>query len=212
MICRILGPVLVVLLLISGFILFANPTVWWKIELSVAVSGTYKCQNSNHPFSGQYSISAEWRGAMERDNGDYILYQGSDRITSLDWEEDNNKSKPTGSGTPKLKLNYVLRKQGIVHFDFEIFSVMIPLNKNKKGYNLILPRSAENESLHRKIQYNKGVVSGSNGIQLLENRIYKEKTIQETFNWKWFREQGNLSSKHSVEVVIRIKKIGKDNA
>lgn len=214
MICRIFVLTLIISLIIPHQVIALDHTVWWTIDISVSVTGTYKAFEGKEALYGHYSFRGVWLGAMERDNGDYILYQGSDRILFMKWIEEMNQKKHDQSDDihPKLKLNYVLRRDGKIHFDFEIFSFQVTLEKSQKKYNLILPRSAENDSINQGIHYNKGVVSGSNRIELLENRIYKESSIQEKFEWNWSKKQGKMSSNHSVGVVLRIKKIGKENS
>jgi len=213
MICRTLSLVLVIFLLVTSFGFTGDSSFWWRIELSISVTGTYKFLKNKELFYGHYSFSGLWQGAMERDNGDYILYQGNDRILDINWIEEHNQEKfdQTKSVKPKLKLNYVLRRGGEIHFDFETFSFLVPFENHRKKFSLILPRSAENDSINQKIQYNKDVFSGTNRIKLPENRIYDEPSIQKKFEWSWKRKKGELSSTHSVGIKLKIKKIAKED-
>lgn len=209
MTCRTLFTVLVMFFLIPGIVSTTESGIWWQIELTVSVSGTYQLVANNEPFSGHYSFKGIWQGAMERDNGDYILYQGGHRVLTLDWVERYRKRQinQAGSVKPEVKLNYVLRSKGNLDFDFEIFSVLVPLETSKKKYNLILPRSAENDSIDRKNQYNKGVNSGANLLRLTEQRVYRERTVQKKIRWSWNRKLGDFTSEHSVDVVLLVKKV-----
>lgn len=192
---------------------------WWQIEIAISVSGEYEYRNNINTSKGEYSFDVVLFASMERDNGDYLLYKGEKKIESISWKEvlyqkneSNKKVDLSKSISPVIELYYVMRREGKIHFDCAISSIPLPFASKKPAKKLILPRSAENEYINPKTQYNSGIVKGSNRVDVTETRIYQEKEISEVFNWSWqgARTAWPLgSSSHSVELKLIIRRLEK---
>ncbi|MCK4836863.1 MAG: hypothetical protein KAT17_09505 [Candidatus Aminicenantes bacterium] len=203
-----------ILILFSLFLNFStqvvdsNPAVWWTIELDISVQGKYQFTRDQKVISGSYQFRLFYQGAMERDNGDYILYQGESRVNILEWNEKvddkiislNNKLKP------RIKLNYVIRKNKHIQVDFETYLTFKYFNHLGKAFKISLPCSAENHSIRPESRYNIFVKEGSNKISVPENRIYKQDDIHKVFRWDWEKIKSGKRQDHSVVLALKITK------
>lgn len=153
---------------------------------------------------------------MEKDNGDFILYHEDYKI--LHWEAQESSSNPDTLSTlftddfsddPSLNMNYVLKREGCIYFDFSVEGFEIPQNKSEHKFYLNLPASEENSERFSEIEYNTFVYKGSNSVFLEERKIYIE-SVKKDFSWKWKRQGWQmgkqilifLSQNHEVKVEI----------
>lgn len=178
---------------------------WWEVELEMSVTGNYRFKENNNTHNGEYSFEIHSTGALEQDmSKDYILYGGEPEITALNWKESisNGRNSPETINLeekikPELRLNYVIKENGKIYFDLEVF-LKGPFDR------FLLPRSALNKSINKKDKYNKNIVKGSNRVMVPEKPILgKEETIRE-FNWVWRRDKEGLLHSHSVVLKIKI--------
>jgi hypothetical protein len=181
-----------------------SPPLWWTIDIYISAEGKYQYPDNQQGISGVYDFQLKWQGAMERDNGDYLIYQGEDSLVSLKWSESQNNKIFDLCQTikPKSKLNYVVRKKNSIHFDFEIFSFITA--RGNASFEIILPCSAENGLINPQKKYNRGVVTGSNEIYVSEKHLYQEKRIFEKFQWEWKRKGKSHNQDHTVVLEIII--------
>ncbi len=186
---------------------------WWRIGMVISVAGEYEYKDNQNNFDGYYSFQIKLSAAMERDNGDYLLYKGEQSLEALTWKETlhhkagtSQEHELSGKINPLLELNYVLRlrKPGKIRFDFGIPSIPLPFNSPKPLKQITLPRSAENESLDPGTGYNKGIVTGSNQVELIDGRIYSEEEVENLYNWTWQTKDRTWSNSHRVELKLRI--------
>lgn len=192
-----------------------GPT-WWKIKLVLDSKGNYNIRERSHSYPGNYSFTIVWTGFMEKDNGDFILYHEDSKL--LHWEAQESSSNPDAMNTlftvdfsdePFLNMNYVLKREGNLYFDFSVKGFAIPQNESKHKYYLNLPVSEENSERFSEIDYDTYVFKGSNRIFLGEQKIYI-KSVKKDFSWKW-KHQGwqigterlvHFSHIHEVKVEI----------
>ena len=165
--------------------------LWWEIEILLSSSGAYRIEESDSSYVADYCFELLWTGCMEKDNGDYLLYFENSEIISFYAEETGiypefTKIMKTDDfqDKPSFKLNYILRKGENLHFDFFVRSFLIPKNKSKRKYQLILPASKENSRRSSEIDYNSYITQGSNLIFLEEKEIYCD-TVEKKFFWRW---------------------------
>lgn len=191
---------------------------WWQIEIVISAAGEYEYRKDGNTAAGKYAFDILLAASMERDNGDYLLYKGGTRIEKISWDEtryDRNGVKKVFDLSEKIapaaELYYVMRREGKIHFDYAISSIPLPFGVEKPALNLILPRSAENETINPKAQYNSGIVNGSNVVEVLEAKIYREKEMAKEFNWSWGRKgtKPPASSSHKVKLKLKIKRLEK---
>ena len=192
--------------------------LWWEIKILLISSGNYRIDERNSSYSAHYSFTLLWTGCMEKDNGDYLLYYENSELISFKAEEKGIFPESTKiictddfHDKPSFKLNYILRKDENLHFDFFVKSFLIPKNESKRKYQLCLPASKENSLRSSEIDYNLYVAKGSNLIFLEEKGIYLD-TIEKKFAWKWKYQKPHIprsmpaffSNSHDVKVEISI--------
>jgi hypothetical protein len=224
-----LGPLPLLLLLLplapllsSGFhpldkTLNRTP-LWWEIEMLVTTSGEYRQEEKQIACSGRYSFSILWKGSMERDDSDYLLYCLSSDL--LDWEAQEKAISP-GRATiltvkdfeekPCLNLNYILKKEENLHINFEVQGFMVPRSASLDKFYLPLPVSKESSQENSPIDYDTYIVKGSNQVMIGEKDIYLGRA-EKKFSWTWKHQQwllkSNLpvfdSSSHEVKVKVTI--------
>ena len=232
-ICREMAKKLLILLSISLFtvphllppaysFLFPHSDqvlpLWWEIKILLTSNGNYKIDERNSSYSAQYSFTLLWTGCMERDNSDYLLYYENSELISFEAEEEGIFPESTKiicsddfHDRPSFKLNYILRKDENLHFDFFVKSFLIPQNESERKYQLSLPASKENSRHSSEIDYNLFVYKGSNLIFLEEKEIYLD-AVEKKFAWKWKYQKPHIprsipkffSNSHDVKVEISI--------
>lgn len=194
-----------------------NP-LWWEIKLKLETQGKYNIEDRNALYSGSYSSTFLWRGSIERDNGDYILYHFSNEL--VQWEATETAklperikilTTPDFIDKPSFKLNYVLRKEGNIYFDFIVLGFSVPQSNSSESFYLVFPSSKENSQSISDINYNFFVRKGSNQVTVEDSQIYCG-GVKKNFNWTWKREQwldkgGQsllFSNSHEVKVTLTI--------
>jgi hypothetical protein len=219
-----------IVLMLAGFLLSASgqdqPTkkespFWWQVELRISVNGTYNYRVNNKGFEGNYSFIAIVLGTMEEDEDDFIFLQAYQEIQGNKWREvvfngtGRIGTELGGKIKPEATVNYVFHEKGVLSFDFDFKSIQVPFVSAvfpKPVKSLQLPESAGDDSVYAKINYNKGIVGGSNRVTLAGKDIYKKnkKEINLVFQWKWKEENNgtneNTSWKntHRVETKLKI--------
>ena len=183
--------------------------------MEISVSGKYESSNNDLMFSGTYSFDMICEASVERDNGDYICYKGHNKLSNIEWDEiigkqspDNKKHSISEKIKPQLKLNYIVRENGYIYFNFEISSVWAPFD-GQSLKRILLPRSAENEIVSPKIKYKKYIIRGSNKIELLDSNIYIKNKLQKKFTWKWKKKEPTWENQHTVNLKLYIERFNK---
>ncbi|MFQ6084633.1 MAG: hypothetical protein ACE5WD_14940, partial [Candidatus Aminicenantia bacterium] len=183
--------------------------------------GHYELKSKSNPFSGEYCFTIHWRGSMEKDDSDYLLYQGEvkvkvwkgkERMFFFGFFSDFEEVDLAQNSPPELKVNYILTKKEKIAFDFTISGFQVPQFESEFKKVLQLPCSAQNEFINPHSKYNKSVINGSNQICLNEKEIYTGETVHKTFNWEWKKSErfftdnyiSTLLNFHKVEVELKI--------
>lgn len=197
-----------------------EPGTWWEIQLSMTSSGNYRYYY-NEVITGEYSFKLVSNASIEQDNsGDYILYQGSEQVSIINWSE-KSAVKGTEKGTekedstvsssdlskilsPSMRLNYVIKKDGELYFDFDVFLKNPPPDKAHPFNQFLLPRSALNQGINPKDKYNKYVRSGANEVKIAEKLFLKQLETGKSFRWEWQRDNPDFFNFHSVDLELKI--------
>jgi len=196
----------------------SEKAIWWEIKLELKTQGKYRLEDSPALYSGNYLLTFLWRGSTERDNGDYILYHYSNEL--LQWQAEETANLPTFikilttpdfMERPSFKINYILKKEDHLYFDFTVNSFFVPVNASLENFYLHLPSSKENFQLISDINYNFFVRKGSNQVAVKESEIYRG-PVEKNFNWTWKYQQwldkGNriifISNGHEVKARLTI--------
>ena len=189
---------------------------FWTIKMEISVSGKYESSNNDLMFSGRYSFNIICKAGIERDNGDYICYKGHNKLSNIEWKETigkellNDKEQDISDKIkPQLNLNYIVRENGYICFNFEIPSVWAPYEAQNFSRRILLPRSAENEIVSPKTKYKKYIISGSNKIELKDSNIYINNIVQKKFKWKWKKKEPTWENQHTVNLKLYIERFNK---
>lgn len=159
--------------------------------MTITVKGDYRQDAREIMHSGTYAFTIVWTGAMEKDPDDYILYHTSCELTR--WEAEERAAYPQEIRTlttqdfpdkPELKVNYVLKKDGGLYFDFFIKGFEAPLSAAPDHFPVQLPASEENTSGPAGSSYNPHVQTGSNKV-FLEEKQFEKASLEKDFAWSW---------------------------
>ena len=184
----------------------SSPPFWWAVELRISVQGDYRMVRENLPVNGRYQYRFFWRGSMERDNGDYILYQGDRELLFLKWHEAlRNRIRDLSSLIkPEIIVNYVIRKDEKLHVDFNIRSPLSEAESAGSQMAIHFPQSAEHERIDSTVRYNRWIEQGSNEIAVTEDPIYRLTETNGQFKWDWRLKKPDRMQSHSVQVEFRL--------
>ena len=171
--------------------------LWWPIEVSGEASGAFDIQIGTIRVTGTYRFNFSWEGSMERDNGDYILYQGTSGVSDMDWQETHRdiytgkiSRIPTSERSPEYQMTYLVREGDVLTFS----GAFLPLVLNAPdhtSYTVWLPRGAESPTHGLPHRYNRDVIGGSNRLDVVEKQIYRKDHTTRKFVWRW-RRNGQL--------------------
>jgi hypothetical protein len=159
--------------------------------MTITVQGEYRQDAGEVVHSGTYAFTIIWAGAMEKDPDDYILYHNSYELKR--WEAEERAAYPEEMrifttkdfpDKPELKVNYVLKKDGRLYFDFFINGFEVPLSPAPEHFLVQLPASEENTSGPAGGSYNTHILTGSNKI-FLEERQFEKASLEKDFAWIW---------------------------
>jgi len=190
----------------------------WSVKMTVEVRGEYKVDTRQVKYAGAYAFAFLWTGTMEKDDEDYLLVHNSCTLTKWEIEE---KADSAGSlhiltadefpDRPELKVNYILKMEGGLHFNFAVEGFDVPKNVSSESFYLCFPASQENRAQWAGIDYNLFVKKGSNKIAMDEARIQRG-SAEKIFSWTWshqawVQKQEQVvfqSNNHEAKVKIEI--------
>lgn len=190
-----------------------EPGTWWEVQLNITINGSYR-YNFNDTAAGEYVFKIKSTASIEQDySGDYILYPESEQVSVVDWKE-KRREKENGTiststdfskiMSPSLRINYVIKKEGELYFDFDIFLKNEIFNSPHPLKQLLLPCSALNHEINPKNKYNRDVRKGSNEIKIAEELFLNQLETIKSFGWEWQRDNPELFNSHSVVLELRI--------
>jgi hypothetical protein len=203
------------------FFLPAQATpLWWDIKVVLYADGEYKLEQKKISYSGDYSFKIVWTGSIERekDDQDYILYHQDCYFSH--WKAKEKKISPESVQTkvekdfktkPTFHLNYILRKEERLHFDFMVEGFPIPQNESDDKIYLHMPCYSESSKLNPLMEYDSFIIEGSNQISLGEKEIY-DAPLKREFCWAWklqkwtigFSYPTRLTNLHKAKLKISI--------
>lgn len=163
---------------------------WWEIEILIETKGTYSLTRKDVSYKGDYSFVLEWTGCMEQDDEDFLLFHEDWDLRS--WEANEKAISPSSrvalstsnfQEKPRFRLNYILKRENSLFFDFAVLGFTIPQHMSEGNFLLTLPVSAEYAD-QAGTSYNVHVIRGSNRIVLQEKTLKKEK-VKKSFAWSW---------------------------
>ncbi|MEW5900987.1 MAG: hypothetical protein AB1715_05945 [Acidobacteriota bacterium] len=191
---------------------------WWEIVLTLRTAGDYKLDEGDSVFVGHYAFSVRWTGCLEKDDHDYLLYRFDCQVD--DWKAEERASRPEATGfvrieefgeKPVFNLKYFIRQGKDLHLDFVVERLAFPQFGGEETLPLLLPSSAQNGQREAAVDYNSGVIKGSNRVVLEEEEIYRG-PVAKTYAWSWKHQQWLLrqqrtvfaSQDHDVEMSLSI--------
>lgn len=194
---------------ITPSVLSGSGSVWWEATLRMEVKGEYQRMAGTENRLGEYAFVVISHSSMELDpDGDYLIYPGPWRVEGLTWREAPAAPWPadqtdSADDTPikkerikdlsqhirvEFRLNYLLREHEMIIMDFETMMKKTPEGPEWESLGEVaLPRSELNHSIHPGDKYNRGVVEGSNVIQISE-ALTRPPQGRESFRWRWKRD------------------------
>jgi hypothetical protein len=191
---------------------------WWEVRVDLKTDGDYRLDGGGPAFSGHYSFSVCWTGWLERDDHDYLLYRLDSRLSDWKAHETSLLAESNGALTtedfeerPAFALKYFIRDGEDLRLDFIVGGMAVPQASPDDSFALLLPSSAQNGQKESQVDYNAGVIKGSNRVELPESEIYAG-PVAKTFTWVWKHDQWLpqarrtvfTSQSHRVEVSVSI--------
>jgi len=164
---------------------------WWEVKMTITVQGEYRQDAREVMHSGTYAFTIVWTGAMEKDPDDFILYHNSYELAH--WQAEERAAYPQEIRTlttqdfpdkPELKVNYVIKKDGGLYFDFFIKGFDAPLSPAPEHFSVQMPASEENALGPAGGSYNPHVQTGSNKV-FLEEKQFEKASLEKIFAWTW---------------------------
>ena len=190
--------------------------IWWEIVLHLTIDGEYKLEQKETSYQGNYSFTILWKGCMEADDLDYIIYHEDCRLQK--WKAREKKVSFGSSQTktsedfrekPVFHFNYIIREKENLRFDFFMDEFSIPQNESTYQLSIFLPNSSDVSEPKSGISYESFITKGSNLILLKEEDIYLSNVSKE-FAWNWIQQKWfpksliptRFTNQHKVKVKV----------
>jgi len=175
----------------------------WDIDVLLSSTGEYRIRKANTIYLGTYTLKARWKGCMEKDEEDFLLFHESCDLLEWDIQETANfpdsvllLTKKEILDRPIFDFRYLLNRGGDIHFDFIVRGFYVPQVKSQNTFYLDLPTSMEN-SESSNIMYNFYVRKGTNQVSLLSEEIIQG-VVEKTYGWQWNYQKWLLTAEESV--------------
>lgn len=192
--------------------------LWWEISIVLKTEGKYMLEGEESGCQGEYSFLIHWKGCLEKDDDDYLLYHIDSRLS--DWKAQETVSSPRDTRTlttcdikkkPSFSLKYILRRQTNLFLNFLVKGIVVPQSGGEESFFIFFPSSEENGQRRAQVDYNACVVEGSNGVSLKEAEIYAG-PVTKDYSWTWKHQQREFrqrvyvmaSQSHRVSVSLYI--------
>jgi len=178
--------------------------LWWEISIVLKTEGEYLLEENESNCQGGYFFLIQWKGCLEKDDDDYILYHVDSRLS--DWKAQETVSSPqdTTTGTtrdikkkPSFSLKYILRRETDLFLNFLVKGIAVPQGGGKESVFIFFPSSEENGQRRAQVDYNACVVEGSNGVSLKEAEIYAG-PVTKDYSWTWKHQQREFRKQVTV--------------
>jgi hypothetical protein len=177
---------------------------WWEIRLALSVRGDYTVKCLETTCAGEFELRAQWEGAMEQDGVDFLLYHT--RTDVPHWEVREKAARPNATRIlteketverPRLRVNYIMRQDRELRFDFEVEGIRIPLDSFPEKFDLVLPRSKELSG--EGAGYCDSISKGNNLITIGDDALDRGR-LERSFSWEWKRQGWTAREKGAVFV------------
>ena len=192
------------LLAAAGVPLLFSGAAWWEIRFELTVEGDYSVHGPGGAFSGEFEYRASWRGALEQDGADFILFHGRAEVPSWRVRETPEPAdagqamtEADAPGRPRLKVNYVIRQDNEVRFTFAIEGIDVPLHEFQGKFPLSLPRSKGPSTAEG--EYARFITKGDNLISVDDGGL-ANKRLEKSFSWEWARRGWTTRQEGAVPV------------
>jgi hypothetical protein len=163
----------------------------WDIKMSLDVRGEYRIDTREAKYTGTYAFAFDWTGTMEKDDEDYLLVHKGCDLTRWEMVEkavfaDSVSVLVTREipDKPGLKVNYILKKAGNLHFDFVVEGFEVPENVSSESFAVVFPASEENAGFPGEVNYDSFIQTGSNRVAISEKEILHG-PVEQAFSWTW---------------------------
>lgn len=192
---------------------------WWEIKIILQVSGEYDIKDKEKACRGHYYFKILWKGNMESDYPDYLLFHTSNELLEWQAEESGRQGELARflttadfAARPIFFFKYIIKKGKTLHFSFQVEGFEVPQSEDTERFFLLLPSSKESGESRLKADYDTFISSGSNQIAVEEEKIYQSE-MEKDFQWNWKRNQSLLkidrvvyfSHSHRAKVNLSIK-------
>ncbi len=188
---------------------------WWRVTIKITVSGDYSYNNDKTGFQGDYDFSVSIVGSIHQDEGDYIFVEVWQETDIDKWNEtftndgNINLTDLKKIYKPEALVNYIFIQRGKLFFDLDIKEIRVPHKSSlfpesiKKLQN---PLSSGESFTSYKTRYARGIVSGSNKLELTQSEIFSNREIKHDYSWKWEQNDTNplWQNRHQVTVEIKV--------
>lgn len=180
---------------------------WWQLILHLKTDGDYRLESGQKTVVGHYAFELRWRGFIERDDDDYLVYALDDELRQ--WEATETSFSPdAGSPStttdfkdrPSFLCNYIVRRDNELHLDFLVNGIVVPQAPSEESVVLLFPSSAENNQHDQQIRYNPHVTEGSNRVLLKEEEIYAGR-VDRTYAWGWKNRSWRLAPDRTISII-----------
>jgi len=169
--------------------------LWWEISIVLKTEGEYMLKGKASDCQGNYSFLIHWKGCLEKDDDDYLLYHADSRLS--DWKAQETVSSPGHTTTlttleikkkPSFNFKYILRRETTLFVNFLVRGIVAPQSGGAESVFIFFPSSEENQQHYTRVDYNACVVEGSNSVSLEEVEIYAG-PVTKNYSWTWKHEQ-----------------------
>ena len=182
----------------------ARGPAWWNIEVLLTVEGKYSLRQGESASTAEFAFTNRWRGSMERDDSDYLLYHTNSEILrwtlrekSLAGESLSLLTEGDASGKPAFRMNFILSQGQDLVFDFAVEGFPVPFGPSPEKFDLALPATQGSTGRSPDSHYDDFVVQGSNSVHIKEAEIYR-RPVERHFSWTWKHEKWLMGQAENI--------------
>ncbi|MDD8014132.1 MAG: hypothetical protein PHX45_00455 [Acidobacteriota bacterium] len=182
----------------------ARDPAWWDIEILLTAEGKYSLRQGDAVATADFAFSNRWRGSIERDDSDYLLYHANSELIrwtlrekSLNEEILSLLTESDAAGKPSFRMNYVLSQGNDLVFDFAVEGFPVPVGPAPAKFDLALPRTRGGAEPSADSHYDDFIVQGSNAVHVKEAKIYRG-AVERKFSWSWKHEKWLMAETENI--------------
>lgn len=182
----------------------AKAPAWWDIEILLTVDGKYGLRQGDSVATADFAFSTRWRGSIERDDADYLLYHANSELIrwtlrekSLNEDILSLLTESDAAGKPSFRMNYILSQGDDLVFDFAVEGFPVPVGPAPARFDLALPKTRGGAEHSTDSRYDDFVVHGSNAVRINEAKIYRG-AVERNFSWSWKHEKWLMGQTENI--------------